>query len=134
MKKLILTLILAITAPLSFAGSPEKVKKIEPGNLVNWIGYVDADYGHNTKHKHNMKFVRQSDGETFDIVDSPDLEKTHCESSKKLLVEITAERTPRVLFWGNNLMVKNFKILNELEGLPHKKYVPRENTSRGDRI
>ena len=134
MKKSILTLALAATTSLSFAGSLEAEEKNKSKNIVSWTGFVTADFGHHTKHNHNMEFVRQSDGRSFDIVDSPELEKVHCESSKKLLVEVTAERTPKVLFWGNNLIVKNFKILNELEDLPHKKYIPRENTLRSDRI
>lgn len=90
---------------------------------VKWLGYVEADGSHTTKHYHDLDFVRKSDGESFDIIDSPELEKIHCSSSKRLLVEIEAERTPKVLFWGNNLIVKKFTVLEELEELPHKKHV-----------
>ncbi|MCB0361355.1 MAG: hypothetical protein KDD35_01450 [Bdellovibrionales bacterium] len=93
--------------------------------IVKWEGFVVADGGHTTRHDHDMEFVRESDGETFDIVDSPDLEKVHCESSKKLRVKIEAEKTSRFLFWGGNLIVKNFEVLEELESIPHQKYKPR---------
>ena len=93
-------------------------------NIVKWVGVVkgDGDY-HTTDHDHELKFVRQSDQENFDIVDSPKLVKLHHETEKNYLMEIEAEKTSRFLFWGGNLIVKNFKILKELETVAHKKPV-----------
>lgn len=101
--------------------------------IIKWEGYVEADGGHTTRHDHDLEFVRKSDGETFDIVDSPALEKVHCDSSKKLLVKIEAEKTSRFLFWGGNLIVKKFEVLEELAQVPHKKYTPSKVSSRADR-
>ena len=109
-----------------------KSEKSEP-EIVKWEGYVEADGGHTTRHDHDLEFVRQSDGETFDIVDSPALEKVHCDTSKKLRVKIEPEKTSRFLFWGGNLIVKNFEVLEELDQVPHKKYKPRTVSRSFDR-
>ena len=109
-----------------------KTEKPKP-EIVKWEGYVEADGGHTTRHDHELEFVRKSDGESFSIVDSPDLEKAHCDSSKKLRVKIEAEKTSRFLFWGGNLIVKNFEVLEELAQIPHKKYKPRTVSRSFDR-
>jgi len=109
-------------------------QSLEKDNMVTWTGYIESNGRHTTKHDHSLEFVRKADGKTFDVVESPDLEKVHCERSKKLLVEINAERTPRILFWGNNLIVKNFKVLAELTELPHKKHIPRSEFMGRDRL
>ncbi len=101
--------------------------------VVSWVGFVEADGGHTTRHDHDLEFVRKSDGESFDIVDSPELENVYCEKSKRLLVKIEAERTGRFLFWGDNLIVKKFEILEELEDAPHKKYQPKTAKFIGER-
>lgn len=101
---------------------------------VKWEGYVTAGAGHTKGHNHNLKFVRKSDGESFDIVDSPALEKIHCETSKNLWVNIEAEKTSQFLFWGNNLIVRNFEVVKELAQLPHKEKSQRRTfSSRRDR-
>ena len=109
---------------LAFRGiDPDRseVKDQKP-EIVKWVGVVKGteDY-HTTDHDHELVFVRQSDGEDFDIVDSPKLVKLHHNSEKNYLMEIEAEKTSRFLFWGGNLIVKNFKVLKELETVAHKK-------------
>ena len=101
--------------------------------IVNWVGFIEADGGHTTRHDHSLEFVRKSDGESFDVVDSPELEKVHCNKSKKLLVKIEAERTPQFLFWGDNLIVKKFEVLDELAMVPHKKYQPTRTRNFSER-
>lgn len=90
--------------------------KSEP-EIVKWIGEVrDEPSSHTTNHEHELTFVKKDDGENYDIVDSPELVKLHHETEKNFLVEIEAEKTPRFLFWGGNLVVKNFRVINELGG------------------
>lgn len=101
--------------------------------IVKWVGLIESDGGHTTRHDHDLEFVRKSDGESFDVVDSPELEKVHCDKSKTLLVKIEAERTPRFLFWGDNLIVKKFEVLEELAMVPHKKYQPTKIRSFSER-
>ena len=35
------------------------------------------------------------------------------------MAEVEAEKTPRVLSWGGNLVIKNYKVIEELDELPH---------------
>lgn len=70
---------------------------------------------HTTEHEHKLKFIRLRDGAKFDITDSPQLLKAHCESEKDPVVEIEGYRTDRFLFWGGDLVVTNFKIHEDIE-------------------
>lgn len=88
--------------------------------IVKWVGEIkDEASAHTTKHQHALEFIKRDDGKVYDIVDSPDLVKLHHETEKNYLVEIEAEKTPRFLFWGGNLIVKNFRIVDELGTVPH---------------
>lgn len=100
---------------------------------VNWVGYIEGNSKHTTNHNHEISFTQQSTGQSFDIINSPKLEKAHCSSEKNLLVEIEGEKTPRFLFWGNNLIIKKFTVLKELEKTPHKKHKERESKDLWDR-
>lgn len=87
---------------------------------VVWVGKVrDEISTHDTSHEHELRFIRQSDGKSFDI-ESSELKKLHHETDKNFLVEINAEKTPRFLFWGGNLIVKSYKILESIDGSPHQ--------------
>lgn len=90
--------------------------KSEP-EIVKWVGEVrDELSSHTTDHEHDLKFIKQDTGDDYDIVDSPELVKLHHETEKNYLMEIEAEKTPRFLFWGGNLVVKNFRVVKELGG------------------
>lgn len=100
--------------------------------MVKWIGVVKGDpLYHTTDHDHSLEFLRQSDGDTFDIVDSPKLVKLHHDTEKNFLAEIEAEKTSRFLFWGGNLIVKNFKVLKELETVAHSEPIQRRTFEHG---
>ena len=93
--------------------------KSEP-EIVKWVGEIkDEASDHTTEHGHSLEFVKKDDGKEYDIVDSPELVKLHHETEKNYLVEVEAEKTPRFLFWGGNLIVKNFKVLEETASVPH---------------
>lgn len=101
------------------AGFDRKPAKYEP-EIVKWVGEIkDEDSDHTTEHNHSLEFVKKDDGKEYDVVDSPELVKLHHETEKNYLVEIEAEKTPRFLFWGGNLIVKNFKVLEETASVPH---------------
>jgi len=82
--------------------------------IVKWVGTVkdDAD-SHTTEHEHELEFTRKDNGDSYDIVDSPELVKLHHDTEKNYVVEIEAEKTSKFLFWGGNLIVKNFKVIEE---------------------
>ncbi len=89
------------------------------GDSITWVGTIsDESFAHN-EHRHNLRFTRETDGKTFDI-ESESLMTLHHDRERNFLVEITAIKTPKFLFWGNNLIVKDFKVLEELESVPHR--------------
>lgn len=111
-------------SPREFSNS-----KPSPPEIVKWIGEIsDSASDHTTLHNHSLEFKSLETGKSYDVVDSPELVKIHHDKEKNYLVEIEAEKTPRFLFWGGNLIVKNFKVLNEIASVPH--LAPPEHTTR----
>ena len=97
---------------------------------VKWVGILTERRGYHTiehSDKHVLELVRQDNNETYKVIESEALLGTHIEKDKKLLVEIEGELTPRFLFWGGNLIVKSFKVLNELDEIPHHEPVKHQN-------
>ena len=84
---------------------------------------IDEPATHDTRHLHSLKFIDQATGKTFKVVDSPNLVKLHHETGKSYLIEAEVEKKPKFIFWGENLVVKNFSVLKETsEEIPHKYY------------
>lgn len=109
-----------------FVGLTFNQASIAATDSIKWTGVVKEQDGYHTpKHEfgHTLEFVRQDDQKTFELVDSEGLLNIHSAKEKNLLVEVEGEITPRFLFWGGNLVVKSFKVLNELDDIPHHKLV-----------
>ena len=107
------------TAPL-FYGKKESSVKYVP-TIVVLEGELQD--GKNSNHEkdncfHDLKFVTD-EGKTYSIVNSPQLLKLHHENEKNYRLSIKAEVTPRFLFWGGNLVVDSFSVLNEVSTSPH---------------
>jgi len=85
--------------------------------IVSWTGIVHSVLEDEVE----LEFVRSEDKEDFEIVDSPKLEKLDWENHSSRLVKITAEKTPRFLFWGGNLIVKDFTVIKETGKFPMPK-------------
>ena len=66
-----------------------------------------------------LEIVEEATGEVFKISEPAELASLHCSTEKDLNVSMKAEKTPRFLFWGGNLKVKEFEVLEELEAQPH---------------
>jgi|GEM_PF-2486947 len=97
-----------------------KNEQTSASEVLKLIGEIsDSDSVHTNLHKHKLEFKDNESGKSYYIVDSPELVKLHHENEKNYLVEIEAEKTSRFLFWGGNLIVKNFKVLNETVSVPH---------------
>jgi hypothetical protein len=112
------------------AGFDRKPAKYEP-EIVKWVGEIkDEASDHTTEHQHALEFVKKDDGKVYDIVESPELVKLHHETEKNYLVEIEAEKKPRFLFWGGNLIVKNFTVLEETASVPHLAPIKRTSSVR----
>lgn len=125
MKKSYLFALVLMASSLNVYASKEPCERrnAQPAaapKIVKWVGEIsDSAADHTTLHGHKLKFKTRETGDTYDIVDSPELVKLHHETEKNYLVEIEAEKTSRFLFWGGNLIVKNFKVLGDTASVPH---------------
>lgn len=97
----------------------ERQPRTESSDTLRWCGTVDdKTETHTTEHKHRLRFVT-ADGAEYKIVDSPELVKLHHETGKSYVIEAEVEKTTRFLFWGGNLRVKKFTVLEEGAAKPH---------------
>lgn len=119
MKKYLYTFLM-LTFAFNFSNAADSDSK-NVQDTMTWVGEVkDTPRTHTTDHRHALEFIRDEDGKSFDIVDSPDLKKLHHESGKNYRIEAQVEKTPKFLFFGGNLIVKSFKVIEETsESLPH---------------
>lgn len=102
-------------------------------NTFKALGKVtESPSDHTTNHEHKLQFVRLSDGERFDIVDSPELFNAHCKTEKNSVVEIEGYRTSQFLFWGGELVVTGFKVHDDIE-VPRMAHVSPESIVRSTR-
>lgn len=115
--KYVLTAIIAST----FMGCASKnVNENANGRTIRIGEISDAVSTHDTRHQHELKFKEKSTGKIFDVVESPELVKLHHETGKNYLIEADTAKTNKFLFWGENLIVKNFRIIEAVgEAIPH---------------
>ena len=112
-------------------GERMQMQKASEPEIVRWVGtFKDKDGSHTTEHEHELEFTRKDSGDSYDIVDSPELVKLHHETQKNYVVEIEAEKTPKFLFWGGSLIIKNFKVVEDASG-PIKHQAPAAEPSSG---
>lgn len=103
-------------------------------SVQSWVGIVEDLSGyHDPDHqgKHDLKFTRSSDGESFYItVGDEELQKQHLSSDKTMAVKIDGRITSKFLFFGGNLVVERFEKLADVAPITHKPYAHlRENRS-----
>lgn len=116
----------AMRGEMGILDRSDRSPAVQP-EIVKWIGEVkDEAATHTAGHEHELKFVKKDDGKEYGIKDSPDLVKLHHETERNFIVEIEAEKTPRFLFWGGNLIVRNFKVLEETDSAPHLTEIKQE--------
>lgn len=110
--------------PASFAGEIAQ----------SWVGVVDDLSGyHDPNHqgKHDLKFTRSSDGESFYITaGDEELQKEHLRSDQSIAIKIEGRITTKFLFFGGNLVVDRFEKLADVAPITHKRVAQfRENRS-----
>lgn len=106
-----------------FSCASTNVSKNANGRMVLTGEISDVLSTHDTRHEHELKFKDQETGKVFNVVDSPELVKLHHDSGKNYLIEADATQTSKFLFWGGNLVVKNFRVIKETsEEIPHRHY------------
>lgn len=73
-------------------------------------------------------------GKALDLTNADELERMHCQKEKDFQVTIKGRITPKFLFWGGNLEVSSFVVLDEQESASHTfARSPRSGPSFGDR-
>jgi hypothetical protein len=112
MKKQILTASMAL-ALSSYSYADEN-------QTVNWTGTVyDNPSSHTTKHFHRLIFKNRETQEAYDIVGSENLRNLHHDTNKNFVAQIEGYITSKFLFWGGNLVVTSYKILEESDAVLH---------------
>lgn len=97
---------------------------------------VENTRGHTQRHDHELRFQRFVDSKEFDITDSPQLVNFHCKTGISPVLEVEGYTTDKVLFWGNNLVVNNFKVHEDIEvaAVPHRMVVALPRGGRSSRL
>lgn len=118
--------LLAMVASLFF-GCASTGTKSNQTTLVT--GELSDDLStHDTRHEHQLSFKNQETGEVFKVADNAELKKLH-ESGKNYLIQANVSTSPKFLFWGGELVVKNFNVIKETsDEIPHRVYI--ESTKR----
>ena len=124
MKKQILFAAMALAlSSNSYAGENQTVK---------WTGSVyDKSSSHTSDHFHSLIFKNNETMEEFDIVDSENLSKLHHDTNKNFVAEVEGYITSKFLFWGGNLVVTSYKVLEESDAGPHTAAAKIPNIGRG---
>lgn len=87
--------------------------------ILELKGVVRSDGNHQTDCGVDLELVESETGKTYSISEPGELAQLHCSKEKNFLVTLKAERTSKFLFWGGNLEVQEFQVLEELEAQPH---------------
>lgn len=116
-----MSLVLAgLTTGIAKASSDSESKS----NEVNWTGIVRCEaYSHAQNHDCNLEFEDAETKDTYSVVESPDVLKRHCSNERDLKVKVVGELTSKFLFWGGNLKVKSFDVIEELDPMPRTAYM-----------
>lgn len=129
MKQLTYTIALILTLSLNANAEPRdggrssdyNTKKQFVPEILELRGLVKSDGAHkkDCNVDIDLELIESETGESYSISEPGELKAMHCSKEKDLLVQMKAERTPKFLFWGGNLKVQSFEILEELESQPH---------------
>lgn len=117
--------ILFVISSLSFYAwsGPAFDRQSPQGGPINKVvtleGWVRSDGTHSKSNCSGVIFEDNASGKISDLDDAEKLEALHCSKEQDFLVKIEAEREARFLFWGGDLKVKNFEILEERASAPH---------------
>lgn len=140
MKQLIYALILSSTFASNANAEPRSGIRSSDFNqktpykpeILDLKGIVKSDGVHDSDCDIDLELVDQASGRSYSISEPGELLALHCSKEKDFLVTMKAERTPKFLFWGGNLNVQAFEILEEMETQPHIEAPTLKNTSSID--
>lgn len=128
MKQLMYAIVLISTLSLNANAEPRGgdkssdygIKKQYVPEILELKGLVKSDGNHKDDCNVDLKLIESETGKSYNISEPGELAVIHCSKEKDLLVQMKAERTPKFLFWGGNLKVQSFEVLEELDSQPHK--------------
>lgn len=107
------TVVAGVLAGSAYASNPD------PDRALQGTGILRCEqYSHSVGHGCALEFEDAASNKTYSVVDSPDLEKRYCPGDRDLKVTVSGELTPRFLFWGGNLKVSSFSVVEELNAMP----------------
>lgn len=95
----------------------DRIRREPEKQAVKWTGTIRCA-GESTAEAHedcDMEFVRDEDQEVISLESTPALVAAHCKRTSDLRVKLEGEVTPQFLFWGGELKVSSFEILNEVK-------------------
>lgn len=84
--------------------------------IVEWQGSVACDDQPEPGEPCDLRFTREPDGDEFSIAIPGKLAELEWGSGVSRRVRLRAKRTPKFLFWGNELVVIDFWMLDENAG------------------
>ncbi|MBK9294519.1 MAG: hypothetical protein IPM57_08750 [Oligoflexia bacterium] len=106
--------------------SQRSEKPYEP-EIVNFTGIVKSKPHQAQSCDSDLKFTVNGSGDVYVLSNGEELKKLHCSKEKDLVIQLKAEKMPRFLFWGGDLKVISFEVLNEQE--PEGHILPEERQS-----
>lgn len=114
--------IYASETDLQISSTPSpSAEAISNNELLSLKGIVKSSAKHREGAlcKVTLEFTDDKTGKSFELEDANSLEALHCEKEKDLVVNITAKKEARFLFWGGDLKLSSFEVLGEQESAPH---------------
>ncbi len=103
-------------------GKPSaSAEDISNNELLSLKGIVKSSAKHREGAlcKVTLEFTDDISGKSFELEDAENLEALHCEKEKDFVVNIVAKKEAQFLFWGGDLKLKSFEILEEKDSAPH---------------
>ena len=82
-------------------------------------GWVRSNGTHGKTNCSGVVFEDKISGEITELEDAEKLEALHCTKEQDFLVKIEAEREERFLFWGGDLKLKTFEVIETATSSPH---------------
>lgn len=91
-------------------------------DLMTGVVFDDSN-SHDDRHEHILKFKDNTTGEVYSLAHNQGLLDMHHNSERNVMVELKGEIKSKFIIWGQELVVKEYKVLQEVgEKIPHKKY------------
>lgn len=117
----ILILLTLVFVSVGCASNSKEIGK-SSNDLMTGVVY-DEPSSHDDRHNHALKFRENSTGRIYSLAENDQLLSLHHNTEKNILVEIKGEVKSQFLIWGQELVVKEFKVLEEVgEKIPHAKF------------